>query len=225
MNSKRNILLVISCFCCLYGLSQTDVRPIIEKGNSFYNKEDYKNAAVQYKHACQLDTLSFDAWYNFGNALCQMKKHILATEAYDKALKLTSDKTLKANILHNVGNITCEQGKYEEAVKLYKQSLILNPKDDDTRYNLAFAQKKLEIQKQLEELEKQKKKEQEEQQKPSKFAEECFQKAMELVKQYKFEEALKIMSDGAEKDKTVQLLNDFTKKLEGIVTIINNNKE
>lgn len=221
---KQYTLAVIMCLCGLSALSQTDVRPFIEKGNSFYNKEDFRNAAVQYKHACQLDSLSFDSWYNFGNALYKLNKYILAGEAYDKALKLTSDKEQKAAILHNVGNITCEQGKYEEAVKLYKQSLILNPKDDDTRYNLAFAQKKLEIQKQLDELEKQKKKEQE-QQKPSKFAEECLQKAMELVKQYKFEEALKVMSDGAEKDKTVQLLNDFTEKLEGIVTIINNNKE
>lgn len=224
MNHNRYILLVFACFCWISSFSQTDVRPIIEKGNSYYNKEDFKNAAIQYKHACQLDSLSFDAWYNFGNALCQMKKYILATEAYDKALRLTADKTLKANILHNVGNIACEQGKYDEAVNFYKQSLILNPKDDDTRYNLAFAQKKLEIKKNLEELENQKKKDQEKP-KPSKFAEECFQKAMELVKQYKFEEALKVMTDGAEKDKTVQLLNDFIQKLEGIVTIINNNKE
>ena len=124
---KQYTLAVIMCLCGLSALSQTDVRPFIEKGNSFYNKEDFRNAAVQYKHACQLDSLSFDSWYNFGNALYKLNKYILAGEAYDKALKLTSDKEQKAAILHNVGNITCEQGKYEEAVKLYKQSLILNP--------------------------------------------------------------------------------------------------
>lgn len=225
MNKKRYCIAILLCFCCNYIFSQTDVRPIIEKGNSFYNKNDFKNAAVQYKHACQLDSLSFDAWYNFGNALCQMKKYILSTEAYDKALKLTSDKTLKANILHNVGNIACEQRKYEEAVNFYKQSLLLNPKDEDTRYNLAYAQKNLEIQKQLEELENQKKEKEPEKPKPSQFAEECLKKAQELVQQYKFADALQVMNDGLAKDKTVGLFNEFTKKLEGIVNIINNNQE
>ena len=224
MNSKRYLLSIVFCFCCHYIFSQTDVRPIIEKGNAFYNKNDFKNAAVQYKHACQLDSLSFDAWYNFGNALFQMKKYILSTEAYDKALKLTSDKTLKANILHNVGNIACEQGQYEKAVNFYKQSLLLNPKDDDTRYNLAFAQKQLEIQKKLDDLENQKKKEPEKQ-KPSQFAEECLKKAQELVQQYKFSDALQVMKDGEAKDKTVALFNEFTQKLENIVNIINNNQE
>ena len=60
---------------------------------------------------------------------------------------------------------------------------------------------------------------------PSKFAEDCMKQAMELVQQFKFEDALKMMQDGAKKDKTVDLFNDFIKKLEGIVTIINDNKE
>ena len=61
--------------------------------------------------------------------------------------------------------------------------------------------------------------------KPSKFAEECMKKAAELVQQFKFEEALKFMQESAKKDKTVELFNDFIQKLEGIVTIINDNKE
>ena len=65
----------------------------------------------------------------------------------------------------------------------------------------------------------------EEQPKPSKYAEECMKKAMELVQQFKFEEALKLMQDGGKKDKTVELFNDFIQKLEGIVSIINDNKE
>lgn len=224
---KRYIVFILACMSWISAVSQNDARPLIEKGNSFYEKKDFRNAAVQYKHACQLDSLSFDAWYNFGNALCNMKKYILATDAYDKAMKLTADKTLKANIFHNVGNMECEQKHYEKAIRLYKQALILNPTDEDTRYNLAFAQeefrKEEEARKMLEKMNEQMKKD--EKPKPSKFAEECMKKAMELVQQFKFEEALKLMQDSAKKDKTVDLFNDFIKKLEGIVTIINDNKE
>ena len=227
MNFKRHIIFIVTCVLWLSATSQNDVRPLIEKGNSFYNKEDYRNAAVQYKHACQLDSLSFDAWYNFGNALCKMNKYILATDAYNKAMKLTADKTLKANIFHNAGNMECDQKHYAKAINLYKQALILNPTDEDTRYNLAFAQeefrKEEEARKMLEKMNEQMKKD--EKPKPSKFAEECMKKAMELVQQFKFEEALKLMQDSAKKDKTIDLFNDFIKKLEGIVTIINDNKE
>ena len=227
MYLKRHIFFIVACITWLSASSQNDVRPLIEKGNSFYNKEDYRNAAVQYKHACQLDSLSFDAWYNFGNALCKMNKYILATDAYDKAIKLTADKTLKANIFHNAGNMECDQKHYEKAIKSYKQALVLNPTDEDTRYNLAFAQEELrkeeEARKMLEKMNEQMK--DKEKPKPSKYAEDCMKKAMELVQQFKFEDALKMMQDGAKKDKTVDLFNDFTKKLEGIVTIIDDNKE
>ena len=227
MNFKRLIIFIITCITGISVSAQNDVRPLIEKGNSYYEKNDYRNAAVQYKHACQLDSLSFDAWYNFGNALYNMNKYILASDAYDKAMKLTADKTLKANIFHNAGNMECDQKHYEKAIKLYKQALILNPTDEDTRYNLAFAQeefrKEEEAKKMLEKMNDQLKKD--EKPKPSKYAEDCMKKAMELVQQFKFEEALKLMQDGGKKDKTVELFNDFIKKLEGIVTIINDNKE
>ena len=88
MNIKRHIIFVIICIAALSTTAQNDVRPLIEKGNSFYEKKEYRNAAVQYKHACQLDSLSFDAWYNFGNALYNLNKYILAADAYDKANKL-----------------------------------------------------------------------------------------------------------------------------------------
>lgn len=227
MKFKRYIIFVIICIAALSTTAQNDVRPLIEKGNSFYEKKEYRNAAVQYKHACQLDSLSFDAWYNFGNALYNLNKYILATDAYDKAMKLTADKTLKANIFHNAGNMECDQKHYEKAIQLYKQALILNPTDEDTRYNLAFAQeefrKEEEARKMLEKMNDQLKKD--EKPKPSKFAEECMKKAAELVQQFKFEEALKFMQESAQKDKTVELFNDFIQKLEGIVTIINDNKE
>ncbi|MBP5582673.1 MAG: tetratricopeptide repeat protein [Bacteroidales bacterium] len=227
MNCKRNIIFILACFMWISAVSQDDVRPLIEKGNSFYNKEDYRNAAVQYKHACQLDSLSFDAWYNFGNALCKMNKFILATEAYNKALKLTADKIQKANIYYNVGNIECEQKHYEKAINLYKQALLLNPKDEEIRYNLAFAQeefrKEEEARKMLEKMNEQLKND--EKKKPTKYAEDCLRKAQELVQQFKFEDAFKLMQEGVKKDKTVELYNDFIKKLEDIITIINDNKE
>lgn len=221
MNMKQYICLLFVLLFANTCFSQADVRPFLEKGNGFYAKGEYRNAAVQYKHACQLDSASFDAWYNFGNALCEMQKYVLASEAYNKAMSLTSDKNRKADILHNTGNIAYNQENYEKAVALYKQSLLLNPKADDTRVNLALAQQMLKKKKDNEDSKKEKNKE--EKPKPSAFAEECFKKAMELVAQAKFEEALTVMTEAKQKDKSVGVYDDFTHKLSDVVTVILSN--
>jgi tetratricopeptide (TPR) repeat protein len=48
-----------------------------------------------------------------------------------------------AKTYHNLGNFTLNQKKYSEAVEAYKNSLRLNPKDMETKSNLAYAQKML----------------------------------------------------------------------------------
>ena len=60
-----------------------------------------------------------------------------------------------AEIYHNVGNIGMQSKEYAKSVEAYKQSLRLNPKDDETRYNLALAQKLLHDQQQQQDDKKQ----------------------------------------------------------------------
>ena len=45
-----------------------------------------------------------------------------------------------AAAFHNLGNALMEEKQYEKSIEAYKQSLKSNPKDDETRYNLAVAQ-------------------------------------------------------------------------------------
>ncbi|HET6991741.1 MAG TPA: tetratricopeptide repeat protein, partial [Bacteroidia bacterium] len=44
---------------------------------------------------------------------------------------------------HNLGNSMLQQQKYQESINAYKQALKLKPNDEETRYNLAYAQSKL----------------------------------------------------------------------------------
>ena len=58
------------------------------------------------------------------------------------------DKAKLGQIYHNMG-VLFQSGKdYQKAVEAYKMSLRNNPKDDETRYNLALAQKLLKDQQQ-----------------------------------------------------------------------------
>ena len=44
---------------------------------------------------------------------------------------------------HNIGNCYLQKKEYQQAVDAYKKALKLDPKDEETRYNLAYALKNL----------------------------------------------------------------------------------
>ena len=55
--------------------------------------------------------------------------------------------TEAADLTHNAGNTAFRAKQLEQAIEYYKESLRRRPSDEDTRYNLALAQKLLEDQK------------------------------------------------------------------------------
>jgi tetratricopeptide (TPR) repeat protein len=54
-----------------------------------------------------------------------------------------TDTREQAQSLYNIGNTLYQQNRYEDAAGAYRKSLRLNPKDDDTRYNLLMSQAKI----------------------------------------------------------------------------------
>jgi len=54
----------------------------------------------------------------------------------------------KSSSFHNIGNVLMKEKQYDKAISSYKNSLLINPKDEETRYNLALAQKLLKDQQQ-----------------------------------------------------------------------------
>ncbi len=127
---------------------QTKSKFLLEDGNKLYDKGDYANAANKYQEALKLNPNYDKAKYNLGDALYQQNKAKEASELYAETTKLTEDNFVKADAFHNLGNIAMKNKKYAEAVEAYKNSLRNNPKDDETRYNLALAQKLLKKQQQ-----------------------------------------------------------------------------
>ncbi|MFA6580486.1 MAG: tetratricopeptide repeat protein, partial [Paludibacter sp.] len=49
---------------------------------------------------------------------------------------------------HNIGNALLSDKKIEQSIEAYKKSLKITPQDNDTRYNLAYAQALLKKQQQ-----------------------------------------------------------------------------
>src|SRR6185312_12447686 len=110
------------------------------------------------------------------------KQYQQAIDAYKEALSLTKDKTLTSHAYHNIGNSWMQQKKYEDGVKAYENSLLDNPKDDDTRYNLAYAQSKIEQQKkQQDKQDQQKQQEQQQQQQQNEVSKEDAKRILDAM--------------------------------------------
>lgn len=116
----------------------------INKGNKLYNDKKYTDAEIQYRVALLKNPKSFEASYNLGNTMFRQKKYSEAIEKYNyAAAQPMFDKNKIAAAFHNVGNSYLADKKLEDAIKAYKTSLKLNPRDNETRYNLALAMKLL----------------------------------------------------------------------------------
>ena len=137
-------------------VGQKAERERIREGNKLYNKEQFTEAEIAYRKSIEVNPRSFEGAYNLGNALYKQQKYPEAAEQYNlvaaQSARLLADNPANVNrvaqVFHNLGNISMQNKEYAKSVEAYKQSLRLNPTDDETRYNLALAQKLLENQEQ-----------------------------------------------------------------------------
>lgn len=122
---------------------QRKARKMVRQGNQLYEKKQYTDASVAYQKALGNSSYYDKASYNLGNALYQNKNFKEALPQYELTAKTAEDKFTKAKAYHNIGNAHMETKNYQGAVDAFKNSLRNNPNDDETRYNLAVAQKLL----------------------------------------------------------------------------------
>ena len=149
MMKKFYILSMLLLASTAHGLAQdkTD-RDYLRSGNKLYNDSLFIKAEVDYRKALELNPKSTDAMFNLGNALLMQQKAQEAMEQYESVSKIEKDKQKLAQIYHNMGVILQSGKQYPQCIEAYKESLRNNPKDDETRYNLALAQKLLKDQQQ-----------------------------------------------------------------------------
>ena len=130
--------------------AQKAERKNVREGNKLYESEKYTESEIAYRKSLEVNPRSTEGTYNLGNSLYKQGKFPEAAEQYqliagqgEKMVATPEGKARLSEVYHNMGNIFMQNKDYGKAVEVYKQSLRLNPKDDETRYNLALAQKLL----------------------------------------------------------------------------------
>src|SRR3989338_7892989 len=149
----KNLVAILLLVACFQGFAQED-KKYIRKGNNLYEKEDFVGAEENYLKALEKNNQSTKADFNLGDAFYKQKKFAEAAQQFQKVAEKTTDKELKANSYHNLGNSLLQAEKYQESVNAFKQSLKINPTDNETRYNLAYAKKMLQQQQEQEKKDK-----------------------------------------------------------------------
>ena len=142
-----SFMLFILCLVSLYATAQQERKPIRD-GNELYQKHKYDEAEKKYDEALSVKPNLAEGIYNKANVQYQKKDYENAAKQYETAATLSGEPMVKAKAYHNMGNSLLEAKKYKESVEAYKNALRLNPKDVDTKYNLAYALQKLKQQQQ-----------------------------------------------------------------------------
>ncbi|UAB85124.1 tetratricopeptide repeat protein [Zunongwangia sp. SCSIO 43204] len=128
-----------------------DEKRLKKEANAYMNEaeealseNDFASAEAAYRKAIAKDPANTAAKYNMGNLYYNREKSGESQSRFVEADKVSESKEDRHRINHNLGNSFMKQKKYKEAVEAYKNALRNDPTDDETRYNLALAKKKLE---------------------------------------------------------------------------------
>jgi tetratricopeptide (TPR) repeat protein len=107
-------------------------------------KEKFPVAEANYRKAIALNPTDETGKYNLGTAYYGKSKNTEALHRFKQAAEIATAKSEKHKAFHNLGNTYMNEKKYAEAVEAYKNALRNNPKDEESRYNLALAKEMLE---------------------------------------------------------------------------------
>ena len=152
---------------CTAGASAQSYRSSVNEGNDHFENKEYKKAAELYDRAAVKNPDRIESYFNRGNAAYREDDVKTALENYEKAGKRITRASELAGTMYNAGNTflnAAEKGAenpvlmqkaggdaqqlrmegYRQAIEMYKRVLKIDPSDEDARYNLTYAKKKLE---------------------------------------------------------------------------------
>ena len=132
-----------------------------ENPDELYTQGRFEEAAKGYADQDMDNPRDIRYRYNRGCADYQASDFKGAMAAFSSVLKRTDDPETRVKALFNLGNAAYKKGDFTAAIAYYQQAIVLDPANENARYNLELALKELEKQKKREE----EKKKQEQQQK------------------------------------------------------------
>jgi Ca-activated chloride channel family protein len=214
----KKISIFILLISLSYNIQSQNKKTLIRDGNNLYNDSSYNMAEMQYRKSLEKDQDYFNASFNLADAIYKQERYEESSSLFD-ALKDNAKNNIDlAKINHNLGNSLLKENKTDQAIEAYKDALRNNPKDEQTRYNLAYAQKvkkqEQEQKKDKEENKEQKKEEDKEDKKQEEQEQEKENKDQDKKEDKKQEEQKKEDMSKEDAEKMLEALQQREKELQ-----------
>ncbi len=197
-------------------------------GNALYRQAQWDTAVIAFAQASDAlpkETLKAAAYHNLGNGWTRRAEHAdsLSQRMADKARGFRIE---GSDVGTKVRRIVQRDSMQRAVVQLehlvdsaltqgssaYRNALRISPKDEDTRHNLALVQARMAAR--AKEAADRNANDPNKDKELSERAKAILAKADELVEQYKFQEALKVLQDGLKADPTLKEKQDYMNKLD-----------
>lgn len=151
---KKTIILCALALLCTAAASAQKYpeRGLVRRGNRAFDRERYDRSIEHYTRAAAAAPDSFEAAYDLSSALYRTERFEEAAAALEP-LAADTARTAgeRAAAYYNLGNAQFRQEKYAEALESYKNSLRIDPSDQEAKYNYAYTKRLLEQQQQEQE--------------------------------------------------------------------------
>jgi len=147
-------------------LMAQDPNKNIETGNNYYRQQQYDKAETEYRKALEISSGDKTAKFNLADALIKQNKADDANKFLGVLNIKENEIDLRSKVVYNQGVILTQQKKLEESIEAYKETLRLNPGDQEARENLQKALLELKKKNPPKKQEEKKKQEQKQQPKP-----------------------------------------------------------
>ncbi len=134
----------VSVFASILFLGMTftfaqSTRSLVNDGVKLYKDQKFSDAEVSFKKGAEKSPDNFEAKFNLGDAYYKQQRYDEAMKSYQSAMVDAKNDLDKSKIYYNVGNSLLKSQKVKESVGAYKESLKLNPDDQQAKYNLSYA--------------------------------------------------------------------------------------
>ncbi|PKP56543.1 MAG: hypothetical protein CVT88_10080, partial [Candidatus Altiarchaeales archaeon HGW-Altiarchaeales-1] len=112
---------------------EKDAREFLNRGNLFYNLNEFEEAEKEYRKAIRINPNYAGAHNNLGLLLQNLKRYKEAEKEYREAIRINPN---LAGAHYNLGRLLQNLKRYEEAEKEYKEAIRINPNLADAHNNL-----------------------------------------------------------------------------------------
>ena len=140
-SKKTHLLLIAILLMALTAVacSPSEAEKLNKTGNDAFAEQAFQDALAAYQTAQIEDPELAEPYYNAANALYRQGAYEAALEQMNMALSFAEQETLAQAGYFNLGNTSYNAQDLESAIASYRQALLINPDDQDAKYNLELA--------------------------------------------------------------------------------------